>query len=178
MTSGGSTATAGLLPPTGPFRKEERGGDKGGSPNARHSCVVPLGPERRRCRSVCASSYAALLTPSGRSARWSGSPVTVAAARGRGGVVLRAHEEADLLRGRGGDVRRVEGRGGGGGGGRFGDLPVAAVQVQGGERRQEVVSVHRLVAAGRGRRRAQALPQAGLTAGESQGHGGGQRGGA
>lgn len=111
-------------------------------------CSAP--PRTQRCSWAQASS-----------ARWSESPRHCHCSAGPwGGVVLRAHEEADLLRGRGGDVRRVVGRGGRGGG-RFGDLPVAAVQVQGGERRQ----VHRLVAAGRRRRRAQALPQAGLTAG-------------
>lgn len=73
--------------------------------------------------------------------------------------ILRADKEADLLRRQGGDVSLMVGRGGG----RLGDLPVAAVEVQAGER-GKVVSLHRFVTLCRWRWRAQAFPQPRLTA--------------
>lgn len=75
------------------------------------------------------------------------------------GFVLQTDKEADLLRRGWGDVRMMVG----GRGGRFGDLPVAAVEVQGGESRR-VVSLRGSVALCRQKGRAQAFPLARLTA--------------
>ena len=77
--------------------------------------------------------------------------------------VLRADKEADLLRRGGSNVRIVvvvgkrTGRGG-----RLVNLPVVAMEVQGGKCRQ-VVSLHRFVTLGGQRWHAQALPHAWLT---------------
>lgn len=78
------------------------------------------------------------------------------------GFILQADKEADLLRGGWDSVR--EGVLVGGRGGRLGDLPVAAIEIHGGESRR-VVSVHGFSTLQVQGRRTQAFSQTGITVG-------------
>lgn len=79
------------------------------------------------------------------------------------GFVLQADKEADLLRGGWDSVR--EGVLVGGRGGRLGDLPVAAMEIHGGESRQ-VISLHGFFTLQVQGRRTKAFSQTGITVGQ------------